>query len=591
MTVVIDRPTGSGAPPPEEQRSPRLLRRPTGRTVLNTVVICVLLYLVLGPLLMLFVTAFEDTKFGVFITPPYPWTGKNISQVFGHSQTYSVLWTTLVFSAGALLFAFALSLTFAWLVERTDLPLRNATFVLLVAPQGIPGVIMGVSWSLLLNPTNGMVNLGLRQMTGSSGTGPLNVYSLPWMIIVEGMKLVPLTFLLVSASLRSMNASLEEAARASGASFGTIVRRVTLPLLKPALVGALIYEFVAVVETVDIPLLLGVPGHVKVLSTQIYFASHPAVGLPNYGLSATYGGFLLALALIPLAFYNRIVRSGSYATVTGKTFRPKVQKLGRWKPLAVVGTWVYICIAFFVPLLVLVWTSLQPYVSEINAAAFHRLTFKAYSKTLSSELFTSALKNTIFVALFSAAMAMLLATLVSWIIVRSHSRFSWMADVLAFMPHAMPGVVIGLSVLMIYLIMPVPIYGTFWIIVIAMGTQYVSLGTRLTTGGIAQIQRSLEEAAEASGASNWQVWRRVLFPLLRPVFLNGFLLVVLASIQNLTLPIMLYVPGNQVLSSLIYTRWSGGDISGTAVTSVVVTAITVIAAMALRRASGSRATA
>jgi iron(III) transport system permease protein len=178
--------------------------------------------------------------------------------------------------------------------------------------------------------------------------------------------------------------------------------------------------------------------------------------------------------------------------------------------------------------------------------------------------------------------------LVSWIIVRSRSRFSWMADVLAFMPHAMPGVVIGLAVLMIYLIMPVPIYGTIWIIVIAMGTQYVALGTRLTTGGIAQIQRSLEEAAEASGASNWQVWRRVLLPLLRPVFLNGFLLVLLASVQNLTLPIMLYVPGNQVLSSLIYTRWSGGDVSGTAVLSVVVTAITVVAAIALRRASGTR---
>ena len=589
MTLTVDRPPAPPSPAPAPRR-PRL-RKPTGRGLLNFVVICILLYLVLGPLLMLFVTAFEDTKNGVFITPPYPWTGANLSQVFGHSQTYSVLGTTLIFSGGALVFAFALSLTFAWLVERTDLPLRNSVFVLLVAPQGIPGVIMGVSWSLLLNPTNGMINLGLRHVTGDTSHGPLNVYSLPWMIIVEGMKIVPLTFLLVSASLRGINASLEEAARASGASFGTVVRRVTLPLLKPALVGALIYEFVAVVETVDIPLLLGVPGHVKVLSTQIYFASHPAVGLPNYGLSATYGGFLLLLAVVPIVVYNRIVRSGSHATVTGKTFRPKEHKLGRWKPVAVVVTWSYICVSFFVPFLVLLWTSMQPYVSEINAAAFHRLTLKAYGKTMSSGLFTTALKNTVLVAFFSAAMAMILAILVSWIIVRSRSRFSWMADVLAFMPHAMPGVVIGLAVLMIYLIMPGPIYGTFWIIVIAMGTQYISLGTRLTTSGIAQIQRSLEEAAEASGASHWQVWRRVLLPLLRPVFLNGFLLVLLASVQNLTLPIMLYVPGNQVLSSLIYSRWSSGDVSGTAVTSVVVTAITVVAAIVLRRASGARTVA
>jgi iron(III) transport system permease protein len=163
-----------------------------------------------------------------------------------------------------------------------------------------------------------------------------------------------------------------------------------------------------------------------------------------------------------------------------------------------------------------------------------------------------------------------------------------MADVLAFLPHAIPGVVIGLATLLLYLILPLPIYGTIWIIVIAMGTQYVSLGTRLTTGGIAQIQRSLEEAAEASGATTWHVWRRILLPLLRPVFLNGFLLVFLASIQNLTLPLMLYSTGNLVMSSLIYTRWDYGDATGTAVLCVITTGITVIAALLLRKASGNR---
>lgn len=577
------------APPPAAPQRPRRWRRPTGRTVLNIVVICVLIYLVLGPLVMLFLTAFEDTRRGVVISPPFPWTSDNFTSVFGNSQTYKVLWTTLVFSGCALLFAFAVSLTCAWLVERTDLPARNIVFVFLVAPQGIPGVIMGVSWSLLLNPTNGLINLALRHVTGDSERGPLNVYSLPWMILVQGMALVPLTFLLVTASLRGMNASLEEAARASGAGFITTTRRVTLPLLKPALIGALVYEFVTVVEAVDIPMLLGLPGHVRVLSTQIYFSSHPAAGLPNYGVGATYGGFLLILAMIPIAFYNRMVGSGNYATVSGKTFRPKVQHLGKWKPVAVIGVWGYIGIAFVLPLLVLLWTSLQPYVSEISADSFSRLTFKAFPDTLGSDLFIRALKNSLIVAFCTALMAMVIATLVSWIIVRSRSRFTWMVDVLAFLPHAIPGVVIGLSVLMIYLIMPISVYGTIWIIVIAMGTQYIALGTRMTTGGIAQIQRSLEEAAEASGATHFQVWRRVLFPLLRPVFVNGFLLVLLAAVQNLTLPMMLYTPGNEVLSSLIYTRWSAGDVQSTAVTSVVVATITVIAALVLRRASGSRA--
>ncbi|HET9188842.1 MAG TPA: ABC transporter permease subunit, partial [Acidothermaceae bacterium] len=227
--------------------------------MLSFVTIAVLLYLVLGPLVMLVLAAFEDTSGGVRIRPPFPWTTANFNHVFANAHTYTVLWSTIIFSAGALAFAFAVSLVFAWLIERTDLPARTTVYVLLVAPQGIPALVSAISWSLLLNPTNGFLNLVLRSVfgMGAGSRGPINVYSLPWMILVQGMALVPLTFLLVTASLRGMNASLEDAARTSGAGFATIVRRVTLPLLRPAIIGALIYEFVTVVEAVDIPLVLG----------------------------------------------------------------------------------------------------------------------------------------------------------------------------------------------------------------------------------------------------------------------------------------------------------------------------------------------
>lgn len=591
MTTTIERDEPVAVQPDTAsqpvRKGPR--RRISARTVINTLTILVLLYLVLGPLIMLVISAFEDTSGGVVITPPFPWTGANFDTVFTSSETYSVLWTTVLFSGGALIFAFAVSLTFAWLVERTDMPARNTIFVLVVAPQGMPALISAIAWSLLLNPTNGFLNEVLRSVFHLSGSGPLNVYSLPWMILVQGMALVPLTFLLVTASLRGMNASLEDAARTSGSGFWTITRKVTLPLLKPAIIGALVYEFVTVVEAVDIPLVLGLPGHVTVLSTQIYNASHPPVGLPNYGVGSTYGIFLLILALAPLLFYNKIIgNSSDYVTVTGKTFRPKIQELGRLKPWAMLFAWGYIFISFALPLLILIWASIQPYFGTLSRDALKRVTMKSYKSTLSSDLFATALKNTIILGLATAAGSMILAMLVSWIIVRSRSRFRWMADVLAFLPHAIPGVVIGLSTLLIYLILPIPVYGTIWIIAIAMGTQYVSLGTRLTTGGIAQIQRSLEEAAEASGAKQRHVWRRVLVPLLRPVFFNGFLMVFLASIQNLTLPLMLYSTGNLVLSSLIYTRWDYGDATGTAVLSVVMTAITIVAALFLRGAGGRR---
>lgn len=556
--------------------------------VVNVITVLFLVYLVAGPILMLLLSSFEDTRGGVTIRPPFPWTLANFTGVLGDSQTYRVLGTTMVFSGASLLFAFIVSLAFAWLVERTDLPARGLVYVLLVAPTGMPGLISAIAWGLLLNPTNGYVNVAVHNLFGLNGPGPFNAYSLPAMIFVQGLALVPLTFLLITASMRNMSVSLEDAARTSGAGPVTILRKISLPLLRPVLIGAGIYQFVTVVEAVDVPLVLGLPGHVTVFSTQVYRVTHPAFGLPDYGASSTYGIMLLTLAVVPLLIYNRTVRRAQdFATVTGKAFRPRRQRLGRWRWVAFGATMFYAAVSFVLPLLVLIYASLEPYVGSISVSSLQHMTLDGYRKTLSTDLFMSSLWHTLVVGLAASFAAMLLSVLLSWIIVRSKSRFAWMADVLAFIPHAIPGVVIGLAVLLIYLLLPVPLYGTIWIIVVAMATQYISLGTRLTTGGIAQIQQGLEEAARASGARASQVWRLVLLPLLRPVLLNGFLLIFLATIKNLTLPLMLQSSDNVVMSTLIWDRWDYGDVTGAAVLSVILTAVTVTAALVLRRLSGN----
>ncbi len=554
----------------------------------NVVTVLVLLYLVAGPILMLLLSSFEDTRGGVTIRPPFPWTTANFTGVLGDAQTYRVLGTTIVFSGASLLFAFIVSLVFAWLVERTDLPARGLVYVLLVAPTGMPGLISAIAWGLLLNPTNGYVNVALHSMLNLHGHGPLNAYSLPAMIFVQGLALVPLTFLLITASMRNMSASLEDAGRTSGAGPLTVLRKISLPLLRPVLIGAGIYQFVTVVEAVDVPLVLGLPGHVTVFSTQVYRVTHPAFGLPDYGASSTYGIMLLTLAVVPLLVYNRTVRRAQdFATVTGKAFRPRRQRLGRWRWVAFGASMLYAAVSFVLPMLVLVYASLEPYIGTLSVSSLQHMTLDGYRKTLSTDLFAASLWHTLVVGFAASFAAMLLSVLLSWIIVRSKSRFSWMADVLAFIPHAIPGVVIGLAVLLIYLLLPLPLYGTVWIIVVAMATQYISLGTRLTTGGITQIQQGLEEAARASGARASQVWRHVLLPLLRPVLLNGFLLVFLATIKNLTLPLMLQSSDNVVMSTLIWDRWDYGDVTGAAVLSVILTAVTVTAAIVLRRLSGS----
>jgi iron(III) transport system permease protein len=579
VTQLIDPPqTEAPAPPVRRARRRRQLN---ARHVINAATIAALLYLVVGPILMLLLSSFEDTTGGVIIRPPFPWSAGNYDAVFLSARTYKLLGVTLLFSAACLVLAFTVSLFFAWLIERTDLPFRNVFYVFLVAPAGMPALISAISWGLLLNPTNGYVNLAIRNVFGLSGKGPFDAYTLPAMVFVQGLALVPITFLLVTASLRNMSTSLEEAARASGANIPTMLRRISLPLLRPAIVGALIYQFLAVIEAVDIPLVLGLPGNVRVFSTEVYRVSHPSFGLPDYGVASAYGVLLLALALAPFVFYNRIIgRAQDYATVTGKNYRPKMLHLGRWRAPATIVAALFVFVSFILPLLVLLWASTQPYLGGINKAAFGRMSLDGYRETLSGSLFLSSLKNTLLLGFGAAFFAMVLSMLVSWIIVRSRSRFRWVADWLAFTPHAMPGVVIGLATLLIYLLLPIGVYGTIWIIVIAMGTQYISLGTRLTTGGIAQIQRSLEEAAEASGAKARHVWRYVLLPLMRPMFLS--------SVKNLTLPLMLQSSDNVVFSTLIYNRWEYGDVTGAAVLSVVLTFITVTAALLMRRASGQR---
>jgi iron(III) transport system permease protein len=592
VTLLRDSPPSEPPAAPSRPRHLSLLdniyaRRLRGRTVMAILAIAVLLYLVGGPLFILATSTFQKNEFGLPLSAGSRWTTENIQTVFGSSETYHVLVTTLLFALGSLIVAFIVALSFSWLIERTNIPCRNLLFVLVVAPSGMPLLITSISWSLLLNPTNGVINQFLHAVLGIK----FSAYSLPGMILVQAFGMVPLTFLLITGSLRSMNGVLEDAADASGANRWRIVRKITLPLLTPALLGALIYEFVNSVENVDVPLVLGLPGHITVLSTTIFNNTHPATGLPDYGLSSTYGLLLLILALGPLIVYDRAIGSGGkYATITGRVRRPTRIDLGRWRIPMFIGAMSYIVVSFLLPLLILIFASIQPFYSGVNKAAFGKMTLNEWRNIWHTGSVGMAIKNTILLGVVVSVGTMLLSVMIAWVIVRARSRFIWILDLLAFMPHAIPGVVIGLSVLLLYLMLPLPIYGTIWIIVIAQSTLYVSLGTRLMGAAIAQTQVVLEEAAAASGAPMRRIWFRVIIPLIRPSFFNGALLVFMASMQNLTLPLMLSSPGNVVLSSLIWDRWNYGLPTQAAVLSVVMTAITVTIAALLRGGSGTRDT-
>jgi iron(III) transport system permease protein len=563
------------------------VRNVQARTVAIISVVAVLVWFVLGPVTMLVVSSFRDSEGRLPISPGVEWTLDNYISVLSNPATYNVMWNTFLFAIGALIVSFALSITFAWLIERTDLPGRGALFVVIIASIGLPNVIAGIAYALLLNPTNGLVNIFLRNLLGMDpdGTGPLNAYTLPGMIFVQGITLVPVTYLLVAAAFRAMDTAMEDAAATSGAPYRTVMRRITLPLLTPALLAALVYQFVTVIESFDIPLVLGLRGGVPVLSTTVFVETQPSGGLPNYGLASSYALLLLVVAIGPLLLYNRVLGKGDrYATISGHSYLPRRIRLGAWKVPALILSLLFIFISFVLPALVMLWTSLQPFYAVPSAESIARISLDAYAEVLTGPRLQRALVNTVILGVATGLGAMVLGLLVSWILVRTRSKLRFALDVLAFTPHAMPGVLIGLSVLLIYLILPLPLYGTIWIIVIALGTQYISIATRLMSSGIAQIKNELEEAGAVSGAPWGAVIRRIVLPLVLPAFLNGFLLVFLLAIKNLTLALILFSPESVVMSTLVWHYWDlSADTASTAVVGTLMVLITLTLSLIVRR--------
>jgi iron(III) transport system permease protein len=366
------------------------------------------------------------------------------------------------------------------------------------------------------------------------------------------------------------------------------MRRISMPLLLPALLSALVYQFVSVIESFDVPLVIGLPAGIRVLSTEIYTWAAPSGGLPNYGLSSTYAVLLIGLSIAPLLLYNRVIsRSDRYAVVSGHSRRSRRVGLGRWRWPMFILCLAVVIVAFVMPTAVMVWTSVQPFYALPSPESIARITLRGYETILGRSSFHQVVINTLLMAGATALATMTIGLLVSWVLVRTRSRLRFPLDVLAFTPHAMPGVIIGLSVLLIYLLLPVPLYGTIWIMVVALTTQWLSLSSRLMTGGIAQIQRQLEEAATTSGASWFRTMWRVVLPLVMPAFLNGLVLIFLLGIKNLTIPLILFTPKTQVLSTTVWQLWENGDTAATAAVGVIMVSITLTLALLLRRLNAS----
>ncbi|MGJ7037239.1 iron(III) transport system permease protein [Shinella sp. BE166] len=507
----------------------------------------VVAWLTLIPLGFLLWQSFHSTG---TMQEPAVLTMENYITAFESAESLVLMGNSLQFAFLTAAFALVVGTFFAWVNERTNTPFKSLFFAMSIIPLIIPGILFTVSWIMLASPQIGILN----KVFGSW----FNIYSMAGMVWVDGLHYAPVAFLLVTAAFRSMDPSLEESAMMSGASVVQTAFKVTLKLAWPAILAAFIILFIRAIESFEVPALLGLPIGLRVFTSAIYDAVHSYPS--NIGLASAYAVVLLLITSVGIYYQSRLSNQGSkYSTVTGKGFRPRVADIGRWRYLTGGIFILYVILVVGLPFLVLLWASLQRYYSVPSWNAVQHLSFNAYAKVLAYPGFYTAVWNSVKLALGGATIVMLLTSIICWITIRTKIQGRWLLDVLASLPLVFPGIVLGLSLMVFYLNFDIGIYATLWIMLMAYVIKFLPYGMRYNSTSMVQIHKELEESAAMSGASWLMTFRRVVLPLMKPGLMAGWIYIIVVSVRELSSSILLYSPGNEVISIMIWEFWQNGQ--------------------------------
>jgi iron(III) transport system permease protein len=553
-----------------------------GWTVIATACLATV-YLILGPLGMLLTAAFRGPQDLLPFEDGAHWTLDNLRDVYLDAHMYQVLIpNTLFFTAGSVAITFVVAFVLAWLVERTDLPWRNGVYTIVLFPLLVPGIVFSITWIFLLAPNTGWMNVALRALLRIDGDGPLNIFSMGGMILVQGIALVPFVFLLLSAALRSMNPSLEEASKMAGASPLRTLLHVTLPVLRPGLLAPLILATLITLEQFETPLVIGFPARINVFSTRIFFELNPDTDLPAYGRAAATALPFLAAGILLLLMYNRLIRRAeSFVTITGKGHRLLRFALGRWRAPALIFVALYVAFAAVLPVFVLIWASLFGYAFP-KLDVLSSASLSGYVALLANTRFWLAVRNTFIVAAGSAAIVTAIAMVLAWTILRSRLIGRSILDFISFLSLGIPTVIAGLAAMLLYLSMPIGIYGTVLALVLAYSYR-MAVATRLTRAGLMQIHAELEEAASVAGGAWLTTLRRVVLPLLRPSLVASFVLLFIIGFREFTIPMILQSQDNTVLSVMMWKAFQSGKTLEAAAVGSIIVLLVIPVIFAMRR--------
>jgi iron(III) transport system permease protein len=510
------------------------------RKALTPSLIAIVGFLTVSPVVMLLLGSFSEGlgAFGTFTLEKYV-------KSYTDPALMEVIVNTIVFVIGSALVATALALFMAYLNTRTDIPFKVLFQIISIVPMMIPHILFAVSWALLLNPSNGLINLLLKQILNLRDS-PFNIYSLPGMILVEGLLDLPVSYLIIAPAMSSFDVSLEESSKVCGSSNLRTLCKITLPVLRPAILASITLVAIRSLESFAVPSALGMPGRIYLLSTHIYRII--ATGFAaDYGMAAAVGMSALAASVTLIVLYRHLTsESEKYVTISGRGYRPGLIELRRAKiPLFVIVALLSF-VLIVLPVLILLYTSLVPYSMVPSLKAFGMMSWKHWLAVLKDPISLLSLKNSLFLGIVGATLGIVLTLLVSYTIVKVRTPASGILESLSFLSFSFPGIVIGVGFMWFFV--RTPLYATIGSLLIAYIATYLPYGIRPLSSAFVQIHRDLEESSRVCGGGTFYTLRRIIIPLLIPGIVSAWILMATMFVRELSVSVVLSRPGNEVLA-------------------------------------------
>jgi iron(III) transport system permease protein len=526
--------------------------------------------LVLYPVFYLLQAAFDvgDPQ----TRPPTAYGFDNFQVLLNYPR---IMLNTLVVSFAATVMALVIGFVMAWILARTNVPGRRVFEQLMAVPYYLTPLLGALAWSMLGSPESGFINQVWRALGGSDHLIDINTpYGIAWvMALFEGS----VAFVMIAAVMKSMDPSLEEASQVIGASRLRTMLRVTLPLVVPGVLGAGIFVFAEMLGSFAVALVLGTPNRYYVITTAIYqlIQQYP----PRIQLAAAMGTSLFAVMFLMLFVYRRIVTRGSYVTITGKAFRPRAADVGRLRYVLFGVCVLYLMVAVVLPIATLLYASVQKIAVAFPAA--DNFTLDNFRAAASMNAVGSALTNSLLLAFATATIGIFLMGLLAWLIYRSRLPGAGLIEYVVMFPQAVPRLVFAFGMMWAWLVFPIPIYGTIWLLLIAYLTVFLPLGVRTIAGVLLQIDKSLEECAQMCGAAWTFRLRTITVPLLAPGLIAAWLLLFIASMRELGASILLMGPHSKVITPSIVESWFGTASELTATLALIQTGVVAAAMIVL----------